>query len=69
MLASELAAGDLVVATPGESVARMKIDFALANEASYSPNTIQKVRRSLHATMSCLVLFLIRANQRAAGCS
>ena len=48
MLASELAAGDLVVPTPGESVARMRIDFALPNEASYSPNTIQKVRRSLH---------------------
>jgi eukaryotic-like serine/threonine-protein kinase len=48
MLASELAAGDLVVPTPGESVARMKIDFALPNEASYSPNTIQKVRHSLH---------------------
>jgi serine/threonine protein kinase/tetratricopeptide (TPR) repeat protein len=48
MLASELAAGDLVVPTPGESVARMKIDLALPNEASYSPNTIQKVRRSLH---------------------
>jgi serine/threonine protein kinase/tetratricopeptide (TPR) repeat protein len=48
MLASELAAGDLVVPTPGESVARMKIDLALPNEASYSPNTIQNVRRSLH---------------------
>ncbi|PYU03989.1 MAG: hypothetical protein DMG34_11670 [Acidobacteria bacterium] len=48
MLASELAAGDLVVPTPGESVARMKIDLALPNEASYSANTIQKVRRSLH---------------------
>jgi eukaryotic-like serine/threonine-protein kinase len=48
MLASELAAGDLVVPAPGESVARMKIDLALPNEASYSPNTIQKVRRSLH---------------------
>jgi tetratricopeptide (TPR) repeat protein len=48
MLASELAAGDLVVPAPGESVARMKIDLALPNEASYSPNTIQKVRSSLH---------------------
>ena len=48
MLASELAAGDLVVPTPGESVARMKIDLALPNEASYSLNTIQKVCRSLH---------------------
>jgi serine/threonine protein kinase/tetratricopeptide (TPR) repeat protein len=48
MLASELAAGDLVVPTPGESVARMKMDLALPSEASYSPDTIQKVRRSLH---------------------
>ena len=48
MLASELAAGDFVVPTPGESVSRMKIDLALPNEASYAPDTIQKVRRSLH---------------------
>jgi eukaryotic-like serine/threonine-protein kinase len=48
MLASELAAGDLVVPTPGESVARMKLDLALPNQASYSPETIQKVQRSLH---------------------
>ena len=47
MLASELAAGDLVVPTPGESVARMKRDLSLPNEASYSQDTIQKVRRSL----------------------
>jgi len=45
---AELAAGDLVVPTPGESVTRMKIDLALPNEASYSLNTIQKIRRSLH---------------------
>jgi serine/threonine protein kinase/tetratricopeptide (TPR) repeat protein len=48
MLASELAAGDFVVPTPGESVARMKIDLGLPNEASYSADTIQKVRSSLH---------------------
>jgi TolB-like protein len=48
MLASELAAGDFVVPTPGESVARMKMDLALPSEASYSPDTVQKVRRSLH---------------------
>jgi eukaryotic-like serine/threonine-protein kinase len=48
MLASELAAGDLVVPTPGESVARMKMDLSLPNEASYSFDTIQKVRRSLN---------------------
>jgi len=48
MLASELAAGDFVVPTPGESVARMKIDLALPNEASYALGTIQKVHRSLN---------------------
>jgi serine/threonine protein kinase/tetratricopeptide (TPR) repeat protein len=47
MLASELAAGDRVVPTAGESVARAKIDLALPNEATYSANTIQKIRRSL----------------------
>ena len=47
MLAAELAAGDLVVPTPGESVARMKIDLSLPSEASYSLDTIQRVRRSL----------------------
>jgi eukaryotic-like serine/threonine-protein kinase len=48
MLASELAAGDLLVPTPGETVARMKIDLGLPNEATYSEDTIKKVRRSLH---------------------
>jgi tetratricopeptide (TPR) repeat protein/TolB-like protein len=47
MLASELAAGDLIVPTPGETVARMKIDLALPDEASYSADTIERVRRSL----------------------
>jgi eukaryotic-like serine/threonine-protein kinase len=47
MLASELAAGDHIVPIPAETVARMKIDLALPNEASYSADTIEKVRRSL----------------------
>jgi len=47
MLASELAAGDQIVPTPAESVARMKIDLALPNEASYAADTVQRVRRSL----------------------
>jgi len=48
MLASELSAGDVIVATPAESVARMKLDLALPNEASYAPETIAKVHRSLN---------------------
>jgi eukaryotic-like serine/threonine-protein kinase len=48
MLAAELAAGNLIVPIPGESVARMRIDLALPSEASYSSDTIQKVRRSLN---------------------
>jgi serine/threonine protein kinase/tetratricopeptide (TPR) repeat protein/TolB-like protein len=48
MLASELAAGDHVVPTPGESVSRMKIDLGLTEEASYAPETIDRVKRRLH---------------------
>jgi serine/threonine protein kinase/tetratricopeptide (TPR) repeat protein len=47
MLSSELAAGDFVVPTPAESVARAKLDLALPGDASYSPETIQRIRRSL----------------------
>jgi tetratricopeptide (TPR) repeat protein len=48
MLASELSVGDVIVAMPAESVARMKLDLALPNEASYAPETIAKVHRSLN---------------------
>jgi serine/threonine protein kinase/tetratricopeptide (TPR) repeat protein/TolB-like protein len=48
MLASELAAGDHVVPTPGESVSRMKLDLGLPNEASYAPETVARVRRRLN---------------------
>jgi eukaryotic-like serine/threonine-protein kinase len=48
MLASELAAGDHVVPTPGESVSRMKLDLGLPDESSYAPETIQRVQRRLH---------------------
>jgi serine/threonine protein kinase/tetratricopeptide (TPR) repeat protein/TolB-like protein len=48
MLASELAAGDHVVPTPGESVSRMKLDLGLPDEASYAPETVERVQRRLH---------------------
>jgi eukaryotic-like serine/threonine-protein kinase len=47
MLSSDLAAGDHVVPTPGESVSRMKLDLGLPEEASYAPDTLQKVARNL----------------------
>ena len=49
MLASELAAGDLLVPTPAESVARLKMDMALPNESSYAPAIIKRV----HDSLSC----------------
>jgi serine/threonine protein kinase/tetratricopeptide (TPR) repeat protein len=48
ILAAELAAGDFVVPTSAESVARMKIDLAIPNEATYAADTLQKIHRSLH---------------------
>jgi len=48
MLASELGAGDHVVPTPGESVSRMKLDLGLPEEASYAPETVERVKRRLH---------------------
>src|SRR6266852_1537214 len=48
-IASELAAGDLLVPTPGESVSRMKTDMGLPNEASFAPDTIKKV----HTFLNC----------------
>jgi serine/threonine protein kinase/tetratricopeptide (TPR) repeat protein len=48
MLASELAAGDHLVPTPGESVSRMKLDLGLPDEASYASETLQRVQRRLH---------------------
>ena len=48
MLASELAAGDHVVPMPGESVSRMKLDLGLPDEASYAPETVERVQRRLH---------------------
>jgi eukaryotic-like serine/threonine-protein kinase len=48
MLASELAAGDHVVPTPGESVSTMKLDLGLPDESSYAPETIRRVQSRLH---------------------
>ena len=47
-LSSELSSGDYVVPTPGESVSRMKLDLGLPEEASYAPQTIERVRHNLH---------------------
>lgn len=47
-LSSELAAGDYVVPIPGESVARMKLDLDLPEEASYAPETVDRIKRRLH---------------------
>jgi tetratricopeptide (TPR) repeat protein/class 3 adenylate cyclase/TolB-like protein len=48
MLAGELAAGDKLVPISGESVSRMKMDIGLTEEASYAPETIDRVKRRSH---------------------
>jgi len=47
MLASELNAGERVLTIPGEDVARARIDLALPEADSYSPETLQRIRRRL----------------------
>jgi serine/threonine protein kinase/tetratricopeptide (TPR) repeat protein len=65
MLASELAAGDHIVTTPAESVARMRIDLGLPNEASYAAGTVQRIKRSIHCDYIVFGSFF--ASGRAAG--
>jgi len=60
MLASELAAGDLVVPRPGESVARMKIDLAFQTKRATPRTRFKRSADHCIATMSCLAFFSIR---------
>jgi serine/threonine protein kinase/tetratricopeptide (TPR) repeat protein len=44
ILSAELAAGEQLRVLPGENVARMKADLALADADSYSADTLQRIR-------------------------
>lgn len=47
MLATELAAGEELRTTPGETVARTKVDLGLADAESIAPETLEQVRKNL----------------------
>ena len=47
MLTTELAAGEQLRTIPGENVARMKIDLALADADAYAPDTLGRIRDNL----------------------
>ncbi|HVO60996.1 MAG TPA: serine/threonine-protein kinase [Terriglobales bacterium] len=47
MVSTELAAGQQVRIIPGENVAHMKLDLALAENAGYGPDTLKKIQRTL----------------------
>jgi eukaryotic-like serine/threonine-protein kinase len=51
MLNTELAAGEKLRAIPGTSVAQMKADLALDDEAGYSTDQLQRVHKNLGADL------------------
>jgi tetratricopeptide (TPR) repeat protein len=58
MLRTELAAGEKVRTIPGESVARMKVDLALADADSLARDTLARVRSNLGAELVVLGSYL-----------
>ncbi len=47
MLTTELSQGDQLRTIPGESVAQMKLDLALPENESFSPQTLTRIRQNL----------------------
>ena len=47
MLTTELGAGEQLRTIPGENVARMKVDLALADADTYAPDTLERIRDNL----------------------
>jgi tetratricopeptide (TPR) repeat protein/TolB-like protein len=58
MLRTELAAGEKVRTIPGESVARMKLELALADTDSLARDTLARVRANLGADLVVLGSYL-----------
>jgi eukaryotic-like serine/threonine-protein kinase len=51
MVSTELAAGQQFRIIPGENVAHMKLDLALAAAGSYGPSTLKRIQQSLGADL------------------
>src|SRR4030095_3007880 len=54
MLATELAAGEQLRTIPGENVARMKSDLALADADSFAPDTLARINANLGSDLVVL---------------
>lgn len=51
MFSADLAAGDRLRAIPGETIARMKVELALAEADSLAPETLARIRHNLGADL------------------
>jgi len=58
MLSTELAAGGKLRTIPGENVARMKIELALADAESLAPDTLGRIRTNLGTDLVVLGAYL-----------
>lgn len=54
MLTTELGAGGKLLVIPGENIARMKRDLGLPEEASYTPESLHRIRGNLGTDMIVL---------------
>lgn len=54
MLSTELAAGEQLLIFTGENVSRMKVELALPESASFSKDTLMRIKRSLGTDMVVL---------------
>ena len=58
MLTTELAAGETLRTVPGESVARTKMDLALAEADTFAPDTLRRIRSNLNSDYVVLGSYL-----------
>jgi tetratricopeptide (TPR) repeat protein len=64
ILSAELAAGEHLRVVPGENVVRMNADLALADAASFSPDTLQRIRVMLGSDVVVLGSYLVVGDAR-----
>src|SRR6266496_141375 len=63
MLSTELAAGENLRTIPGENVARMKIELALADAESLAADTLGRIRKNLGTDLVVLGSYLASGDQ------
>jgi tetratricopeptide (TPR) repeat protein len=65
MLASELAAGEKLRTVPGENVARMKVELALADADTLAPDSLARIRGHIGADVIVLGSYLAAGGEDA----